>query len=340
MSNENGQVKKGEVTVYCCGGAGMNIGTLLEAHAGQNEVGFANLRVVYVDTSKSNTRSHINENNSYILEGLDGSGKVRKENHQEISKHILAILQKFQSTDLNIVVSSTGGGSGSVIAPLIHSELLDRQLPVVCVGIGGVESTLAAQNTLKTLKSYESIAAMRNRPVAMYYVENDRIAERDQPDPRIASDKAVLGFVMAMCVLFSRENRELDSKDLYHFLDFEKVTSFRPQLVSMSVVEKTDVFDEDIGNVISVATLVQEGMSTHLPQTPDYQCTGFVSDQINSLFLAKIPVNFVISDGLIPAAAKHLNGILRDLENKGAARLRNQNILASNDQSTGDGLIV
>jgi len=333
---------KGEVLVICCGGAGWNIGNQLEKHKGQVEDGFAMLQVVYVDASKSNSHKHINSDNSYVLEGLDGSGKVRRENHAEISRHIRAILQKFPSADLTIVLSSTGGGSGSVIAPLIMSELLEQNTPTVCIAIGGIESALAAENTLKTLKSYESIAGLRKLPVVMYYVQNKNVTSRDDPDPRIVADRGIIEIITGLCVLFSRENLELDSKDLAHWLNFNKVTSFKtPQLVALSLIEKTDDIPSNIGNIISVATLAVEGMTTPFPITPDYQCNGYIPESCTDTLKGRIPMHFVTSDGIIKGEYNHLSKILADAAARQKARLASESILTKVDQpDTDTGLVL
>ena len=124
---------KGRVRLYAAGGCGLNIGGQLAAHRDRNETAFANLDIVYVDTSKSNLRNGIDAANVYLIPDLDGSGKVRSENHAEIGQHIRQILHKFSPADLNIVLSSAAGGSGSVIAPLLASELLASDAPTIVI---------------------------------------------------------------------------------------------------------------------------------------------------------------------------------------------------------------
>ena len=96
-------VIKGRVMLYSCGGAGLNIGQMFEKHRGASDIACAEVEVVYIDTSKSNLRDTIGAKHCYILDGLDGSGKIRAENHVEIGDRILDILQRFQPADLNIV---------------------------------------------------------------------------------------------------------------------------------------------------------------------------------------------------------------------------------------------
>ena len=76
---------KGKVKLYACGGGGINIGHLFEQHRGKSEAGFAQIDVTYIDTSRSNVKAGITADNLYLLEGLDGSGKLRAENHKVIA---------------------------------------------------------------------------------------------------------------------------------------------------------------------------------------------------------------------------------------------------------------
>lgn len=109
------EIQKGKVRLFCCGGGGINIGLRLEKYRGHQEAGFAQLETVYIDTSRSNLNRSVDQDNCYLIEGLDGSGKIRAENHQEISQRIRDILQTHKPGDVCIVLSTAAGGK-----PLIH----------------------------------------------------------------------------------------------------------------------------------------------------------------------------------------------------------------------------
>lgn len=106
-------IEQGQVRVFCCGGGGINIGSMLEEYRGSEEIAAARLNPVYIDTSKSNlarNRHSINDEYCYVIDGLDGSGKLRAENYESITEHVRDILQKFKPLDLNIVISTAAGG--------------------------------------------------------------------------------------------------------------------------------------------------------------------------------------------------------------------------------------
>lgn len=324
---------KGQVRLYAAGGCGTNIGAQLEEFRNKPEIAFASMDIVYVDTSKSNLRSEIDPKNCYMLDGLDGSGKVRSENHEVIATHIRAILQKFQPADLNIVLHSAAGGSGSVIGPLLTSELLASEAPTVVITIGSADTVLDATNTLKTLKSYDAIAGMRKAPVVMTYVQNSATMARED------ADTTAISTVMALCVLFSRENRELDSKDLFNFLRFDRVTSFKPQLAALTLFEGGQTVS-DLGNIITVASLVKPQTSATLPEMPEVQYVGYLPAGASEKIMTNTPIHFVTSDGVMPDVANRLNKLLTDQGKVQAARVVKGTVLSASDTTTGTGLVL
>ncbi len=324
---------KGKVRLYAAGGCGTNIGAQLEQFRDKTEVAFAVLDIVYVDTSKSNLRPEINPDNCYFLEDLDGSGKVRKENHEQINLHVRAILQKFSPADLNIVLHSTGGGSGSVIGPLLVSELLASNAPTIVIAVGSSQTVLDADNTLKTLKSYEAISRARNAPVVMSYSENNATS------PRAFSDKSVSSTIMALAVLFSRENLELDSKDLFNFLRYDRVTKFPVQLTSLTLVEGKQSMN-DLGTIITMATLVKDGESADMEQIPEVQYVGILPEKSNDLILANAPMHFITSDGILPGVNSRLQKLLNGAEKTRNARLGQNSLLSNSDHISETGLVL
>lgn len=324
---------KGRVRLYACGGAGVNIGKQMERFRGNEEVGLAVLDIAYIDTSRSNLSAAVPDDAVYLLKDLDGSGKVRKENYQEITAHTREILQKHAEQDLNIVISSAAGGSGSVIAPSIVSELLERDVPVIVVLVGSTDTRLEIDNTLKTIKSYEAISKLRSKPVVVKYLQNSKIT------PRAQVDGEVLQFVTAALTIWSRENAELDSKDLFNFLNFQRVTTFPSQLAAINnYVEKLP--EEHSGEVVSVVTLARSGEDSSLPFTPDYQAVGFLPEGVSERILNVAPIHMVVTTDLLVTVSKGLQTRLQELEQAQRARVATASILSDKDNTTDTGLVL
>jgi hypothetical protein len=312
----------------------VNIGYLLEGHREAKDDSAADINITYVDTSRSNMRDDISPNFVYLVDGLDGSGKIRRENHAEIAKRTRDIIQKHPALDLNIVIHSAAGGSGSVLGPSIVSELLEKQAPTVVLMIGSADTRLDADNTLKTLKSYEAIAKLREAPVVLAYQHNSRENKRE------TNDLTMRGVVVSLALLFSRNNRELDSKDLFNFLRFDRVTSFGPRVAHLSVTGPQEELSDDVGEVISVATLAKTGQDTALDPIPEVQYVGYVRDTAPQPILDNLPTHFFVTDGVYDTAGSMLNKTLKQIEAQQQARVQKEGLLSDGDQPTAAGLVI
>jgi hypothetical protein len=88
---------------------------------------------------------------------------VRKENSDAIMQKISTYTaEDLQLADINIVVFSMSGGSGSVIGPVLIREIARRKKLVVAIMISSFQSELHAKNTRDTLKTLESITTTNN----------------------------------------------------------------------------------------------------------------------------------------------------------------------------------
>lgn len=320
--------------IYAAGGAGTNVTSKrIEPHASKAADGFAKLDIAYIDTSRSNLDPSIDDARVYLIEGVDGSGQVRTENKEEIELHTREILQQFKPGDANIVIHSASGGSGSVIGPYLIRELLTRGLSAIVVAIGDDATTLYANNTIKTLKTYAGIAKVVGQPVAMHYLHNAPDRSRSQ------INEDVEGIVVALAALFSGQNHGLDTSDLSNFLRYQNVTSFKPDLVHLETLDADNSRLTQIGNAITVATLCVDMDHDQFPGTTDYQCTGILPNNVTMAGRPQLPCHFVTCDGVIPKVVTMLSKSLREAEEAKNARVIKDRILDANDQIDSNGLV-
>lgn len=330
------ETRKGNITLFACGGAGINVAKLIEPFRNAEELGMATISPVYIDTSLSNSKG-LPPEFTWVFEGMDGSGKVRAENYQEISRHVRSILQKFPPGDLAIVLSSAHGGSGSVIAPSLVSELLGDGVPTVVITIGGTDSALEIKNTLNTLKSYEGVAQKRETPVVMAYFQNSK------ETPRAVVDRAAVELVSTLMTVFSRENTELDSMDLTNFLRFDKVTSYKPRVVGLVryLSDQTENLDDlTTGNVITVVSVLKPGTSLDLNFTPEYGSIGYLNEKVNRQVLDIAPLSLVTLANTPAVVAKDMSARLVAIEKAVKARVDNGPILSNSDKPTDSGIVL
>ena len=294
--------------------------------------GFASIKVVYIDTSRANISSSIPSEDIYLVQNLDGSGKVRAENHRQISECVQDILLTYKPSSLSIVISSLSGGSGSVIAPLLASELLSRKENVIVFGIASTDSRIEVENSIKTLKSYESFAKRTNEPVPMFYYLNNETSSRSENNAKVHQA------ITMLAVLFSGENKELDSTDLKNWLHYTKVTNVVPKLTYVSV--HTGSVAGVNGQIITCATLAKENTNTSPGGAVDYQCVGFVPESGENLNF-KDALHYLVLDNVIPTIFGDLERMLNEQDQVARAKLRHvPSILSDKDHPTDDGLIL
>lgn len=214
--------KKKSLRLYACGGSGINIVSGIDVQAMSKEL---DIFVSFIDVSKSNIENvkvPINPANCYLFSGenLDGSGKLRPENHKIIEAHIPEILLQHKPCDYNIIVSGAGGGSGSVIGPEIHSALLARDEWVMSFVVGSIASGKELVNTIGTLNSYRGISQLRKKVTLVGYYQNSADLKKTDVDNHISRE------ITALVTLFSMScigTTGLDTADLYHWLNYDRV---------------------------------------------------------------------------------------------------------------------
>jgi hypothetical protein len=302
---------QGKIRLFACGGFGTNIGAFFDRQD-LSTPGYSQIHPAYLDTSRSNlNKAGVSQENTFILEDKDGSGGVRKENHGDIAKNVPGVLQKFPPLDFNIVAFSAGGGSGSVFGPLVLSELLSRGLPAVAIVVGGDESTIRAENTLKSLKSLEGIAKARGLPVVMYYRQNDANTRRSEID---ADCHAVIA---CLSLLNSKQNDELDSKDIENWVQFTKTTSAGARLARLLVTDNLGA--DEVADPIAIASLLSSPDDPSYKTVPEYSTVGYPAALAHKDTL--LPKHLVITFEGIPAISKRLLSRIDELEGQRNARV-------------------
>lgn len=320
MTNRN-------VTIYACGGAATNVVSKLSGDSGK---GMAEYKSYFIDTSNSNMRkANINAEDVYLYEGLDGSGKVRAENHEVISKNMLKIIQQFKPSTFNIVVHSGSGGSGAVIGASLVAELKKRGEQVIVILIGSTNSHIEIENTLKTLKSYDVIADRVESPIVVHYLENSEINNRQVIDG--CAIKAIMGLLM----LFSGKNDELDTADLRNWMKHPKLAQ---ELVALNFCITPENY-KAAGTVVTVATLATHGVSTTVSPLPAYQAVGYILEsELKEDALECI--HYTISSDLISGTAKLLSNKLKEVDEHLNSSPRRSSLVDRNDNPTSNGLIL
>jgi hypothetical protein len=208
--------------VYFCGGTGFNIGRLM----GPNDPRFA-----FVDTGDANITPDMQDSNIYLLEGLHGAGSDRSYSYPKAAPQIPSVLAEFPGVEFNIVVFCAGGGSGSVIGPLLARSLLKDGLSTVLVVVGDDTAKKQWSNTRDTLKGLEVNAVELKLPVVMHYLENKTGVSFAE-----TNDRAAWGIDLLL-TLSSQNNHRLDTKDVQNWLQYSRLHPIEPQLSTLFITD-------------------------------------------------------------------------------------------------------
>lgn len=326
----------GKMAIYGCGGAGTNIArnwdpTLHDDIATMVSDGkIAEVTVNYLDTSRKNLTGEEPESNCYILPNVDGSGKIRSENHPEITKSIKDMVLKHQPAPFNVVVFSASGGTGSVIGPLLVRELLLRGERVVALTLGSSESMTTVENTIRTLKSLDNIARKNNIPVVMAYEDNGNNQNRPEVDGRLNAVISSLGVLTGPAV------RELDTADVTHWLQYHKVSSVAPQLSLLDIVVEADAIGKVTPDPISVASLISDPTQNPSGIMPDYATVGYYANPEKP----DANYHYVISVDAISRLVEQINETISEAMESRGARKPQPTIVGEQDTKQDDDIIL
>ncbi len=318
--------------IFASGGAGFNIASRFLKNAGKSNHGFADIECVFIDTSKSNMNPNIPQSQIYMIEGKDGAGKFRKGIYQAVKEACPDILLQHKPADVNIILSSGGGGSGSVIGPVLTSELLDRGEIVIVLTIGSTSSQIETKNTLDTLRSYETIAQTRDMPVVMAYRENSPEASRGQNDSEIEA------VIMYLAAIFSGNNRELDMSDLRNFVNYSKLTNYKPQLSYLEICSGNKLLLQKGQALISLVTLADENTSSEINMQTQYQAVGYIPEAAKDVLGGQMPIHAAIITGYFNSQVERLESKMRGYDEV-RKTVNEKSIVDKNTASTDDGLV-
>jgi len=242
--SKNTTEKRTVVTVYGCGGTGVNhilhsTGTPL---AEQESGLYPMMKYVGIDSSASNCRNYMDAADAagipiHLLAGEMGFGMNRPQAVKKCSPHIIPILRDYPPTDFNILIGSAGGGTGSVLVPLIANQLLERNIPFIIMLVGSRCTSREAQNTLDTLTGIRNAARKHQTPIELCYFENGKNDEKGQDwvgtIPEV--DRRMDATFRSNLLLLAGTCERLDNTDVRNFLDYTSVVSsdIAPQLVRL-----------------------------------------------------------------------------------------------------------
>lgn len=192
-----------KIKVWGLGGFGVNQICNLP-----NALNYNNASYCIIDTSTANThRQNIDGRVHITYVGSDGHGKLRGTNLDVLQQKVDNIVYTDEDeADIDIVIFSLSGGSGSVVGPLVVKALARKDKPIIIITVADSTSTVDCENSIKTIKSIENIA--RNNYVNMILFDNS-IDGRETVDVSIINKLIKLTTAINLNYI-----RELDKSDI------------------------------------------------------------------------------------------------------------------------------
>lgn len=321
----------GDITMYCLGGCGINVGAPLESYRGETEPGLATLSNVYVDTSRSNLKPGIPEDKVYIIrndETTDGSGKERSWLAAPIMKHTKDILQKHPPGYMNIILSSLSGGSGAVIAASIANELMQQGIPFIMIGVGVSDSGTEISNTKDALRTFEGLVRSNKKSLPVAYFENS------PTKPASAVDAEITELVSAISLIFSRQNEGMDTRDLHNFLNVEARTPHSAQVVGIEAYAGK-LLKEEHATTVTVASAVVNKDSRGIDFILPYTTYGVMPTNTDESMVCKDQVHLVTKSYPFNEIQRRLNMHLDEIEKAAKASTAQSQLLDGEEEFVG-----
>ncbi|UQT02890.1 tubulin-like protein [Serratia phage vB_SmaS-Totoro] len=314
---------RNSVSIYGCGGAGID---LVNRLLGQDLSGLAYVNAAFVDSSKSNFNGRYDPKTCYVLEGVDGSGKERSVNYPLIARAVDDVLLSHKPSDLNILVFSASGGTGSVFALKIAEALWAQNKAVLMFVVGSTESGKTTGNTLDTIYSIDSMARKQNVSSVMYYDTNGNNVRNAEVD---------LNMLMGMrwvLDLYSGTHHGLDSADVLNWARPSAGAKVNPQLCLLDITEDRNEALE-IESPISVAELHGDDYRSEGTIPADYNAYG------NRVEAGKGSIYFSIYTHGLDSLMGELKTIREDYDRRKASREKlTSSVMKNNNQSEDDGM--
>lgn len=290
LPNPNARPK---VRYICLGGGGVNLADhILSRIQGRHEVSI-------IDSSDSNTKQMANLDAvkpHYFRDEqgnlLDGAGQDRKLIYPYIQRQMPKIMDDIIPGLYNIVIATGVGGTGSMALPFAVKHLLEHDERFIVVLILEAATSKNVTNAINTIKGLKGLVNAKGKPISVLVYENTR------QTPRVEIDQHILDDLTLLNLLFADESGEMDSRDVFNWLNYHNVTESEPDLNMMRIVTRSDgTYSDD--NVISVATATT--LDTHDTNLGDvlidYEAKVIVQGPQAGDVRDSLPVHYVIHSG-------------------------------------------
>lgn len=235
-----------QIQYYLMGGAGINIGAGLKEYSRTRVNSDAGM--VGFDTSDKNFTAAFPIEQ---LEGVNGSGKDSTKHYDKLLPFVAANLKKHRPGVHNIIVASTAGGTGRVMAMIALRLLVESGKNVILCLISEHTSLVDKENAVNALRSFANQCQPNqlNRPVCyMEFLNTPNLTRKEVNLQAIDS-------LNLLSLLFDPGNTEIDEEDIKRFFNYSAGGKTRPALSRIHFYDQDGATDYTGKVPVSVASL-------------------------------------------------------------------------------------
>ena len=352
------EFKRNTIHLHGCGGCGTNIVVEVMRNISDLGTGFSKLKATYFDTTTKNIEHFPEEiseedyflvkDDSYKSKEIDGSSGERRMNYDVISKCVADYLDNFSIEGkvngvYHVVVYSAGGGSGSILGPLLAKALSSRNIPTVTIMVGDSTTGNLSQNTVNTITTVQNLAKANSKPMPVFYLNNQE-EKGDVLEEKIQTvNRKCCVFMSGVSLFCSGRNFAIDNQDMASFFDFTDLTSinFPPGAYSVGFYNHKVPSEKDVDHFLG-RTLTIEGVS------PDTECDlihwksgKIVDDTVYKVVDKKqFPLHFVMSSGKLKNEISRLHSEVSAFRKRLEKMAPDKEVVDEKAIVTDDGLVI
>ena len=242
-------MSKNRVSIIACGGTGINIVNKyieLVKNTGSKKLP----ETIYaLDTSRDANPPSEEYTEVFRYTGLDGSAGERAKNYEIIKRETPTHIDKMDLAKFTVIISSTGGGTGSVTqACAIQSVIDNGSFPIVFM-VGDLTSPRYAANTAKSLKGLVTLSVKNEVSVPFFYEQNQK-PQDDNIDAIMSSHIESIVDVLMVGL------PGIDTEDLKSILNAPRAIGIDPYPTRLGVAMSQQGEDLDVCDIEVITALV------------------------------------------------------------------------------------
>lgn len=320
-----------KMLIIGAGGAGVTLARHFEQYRQGTSEYTADVDVGYIDTSLANISTDVEPERVFVIPGLDGAGGQRHLYAAPIKQAIPDIVVQFKPADLNIIIFSADGGSGSMLGPMLASQWLTRGQNVILVVVGDTTGITQTKNTINTLRSIDGTGRKCGTILPILYAFNSAT------NPIEAVNKDIWDRIMLLATLFSGNHEYIDSRDLFNWLHFDKTTDYEPGVAMLNIVVADQTNSDQLEEILPIASMITLGRSLNERyvlgnEVPDYHKTGIV--HISPQYSQNISVHYALTTHGIAKLIENYSNHHSEIRKRAADR-REQFVIATDVDDDG-----